>query len=111
MKLEATTNVNITLRRRLVILNGLEIIFIFNIIYFYCFWVLGTFGTAILQLPVECGHEGGRVTVEYEGAKKLFESHQDSDKHFFLSAFYGNCDHSMEQITRGWKLALVFNLV
>ena len=62
-------------------------------------------------MPVECGHEGGRVTVEYEGAKKLFESHQDSDKHFFLSAYYGNSDHSMEQITRGWKLALVFNLV
>jgi hypothetical protein len=41
----------------------------------------------------------------------MLDSHQNSDKSFYLSAFYGNCDYSIEPITRGWKLSLVFKLV
>lgn len=78
---------------------------------FYFEFVAGSFGTVILQLPLEGGHEGGRCKVEYKGISKIFESHENSDQLFYLSAFYGDCKHVMEPVTRGWKLVLVFNLV
>ena len=73
--------------------------------------IKGTFGTAILQVPVEGGHEGGLVKVEYKGREKMFENHQNSANNFYLSAFYNNCKSLMEPVTRGWKLALVYDLV
>ena len=73
--------------------------------------IKGTFGTAILQVPVEGGHEGGLVKVEYKGREKMFENHQNSANNFHLSAFYNNCKSLMEPVTRGWKLALVYDLV
>jgi hypothetical protein len=72
---------------------------------------LGSFGTLILQLPVEGGHEGGRFKVQYRGKEQVFDNHQDSDRCFYASSFYGNCQHSMEPITKGSKLTLVFDLV
>ncbi|XP_046443523.1 uncharacterized protein LOC124193644 [Daphnia pulex] len=71
----------------------------------------GSFGTLILQLPVEGGHEGGRFKVQYRGEEQVFDNHQDSDRCFYASSFYGNCQHSMEPITKGAKLTLVFDLV
>ena len=62
-------------------------------------------------MPVEGGHDGGRFSVEYKGKKKMFETHSNSDQLFHLAAFYGNCRHLMEAITRGWKIALTFSLV
>ena len=49
--------------------------------------------------------------MEYKGRKKTFESHQNSDKQIYLSAFYGDCNHFMEHVTRGWKMVLVFSLI
>ncbi|EFX74642.1 hypothetical protein DAPPUDRAFT_307200 [Daphnia pulex] len=71
----------------------------------------GSFGTTVLQLPVEGGHEGGRFKVQYQGKEQVFDNHQDSDRCFYASSFYGNCQHSMEPITKGAKLTLVFDLV
>ncbi|EFX74643.1 hypothetical protein DAPPUDRAFT_108658 [Daphnia pulex] len=71
----------------------------------------GSFGTIVLQLPVEGGHEGGRFKVHYRGEEQVFDNHQDSDRCFYASSFYGNCQHSMEPITKGSKLTLVFDLV
>ena len=65
----------------------------------------------MLQLPVEGGHEGGCIKVEYEGNKKMFATHVNSDQTFYLSAFYGNATHLVEPVTRGWKIDLVFSLV
>ncbi|EFX74645.1 hypothetical protein DAPPUDRAFT_251635 [Daphnia pulex] len=71
----------------------------------------GSFGTLILQVPVEGGHEGGRFKVQYRGKEQVFDNHQDSDRCFYASLFYGNCQHLMEPITKGAKLTLVFDLV
>jgi hypothetical protein len=60
---------------------------------------------------VEGGHEGGRFKVQYRGKEQVFDNHQDSDRCFYASSFYGNCQHSMEPITKGSKLTLVFDLV
>lgn len=65
----------------------------------------------ILQLPVEGGHEGGRFKVEYRGSEVVYENNKDSDRFCNVSSFYGNSKHSMETITRGTKLTLIFDLV
>lgn len=68
-------------------------------------------GTVVLQLPVEGGHEGGRLNVEYERKHMVFENHGNSDKSFYLTAFYNCCKEFMEPVTRGHKLILVFDLI
>jgi len=74
-------------------------------------YVEGKFGTAILQVPVEGGHDGGNLNVVYEGRKKTFESHERSDAMFYLTAFYDSCEHFIEPISRGCKLVLVYDLL
>ena len=73
--------------------------------------VIGTFATVILQLHVEGGHEGGRLKVEYKEREEFFENHKNSHQNYFLSAYYNCCRHSMEPVTRGFKLTLVYSLV
>ncbi|XP_046448003.1 uncharacterized protein LOC124196808 isoform X1 [Daphnia pulex] len=70
----------------------------------------GTFLTAVLQLPVEGGYEGGRVRVESKGKSKLFDNHRNSDTLFYLTEFYDNFEYIVEPITKGWQLTLVFDL-
>lgn len=77
----------------------------------YSFFFKGTFGTVILQLPVEGGHEGGGSKVEYNGRRKVIETHQRSDERFYLLSFYNCCEHSVEPVTQGSVLRLVFNLI
>ncbi|XP_057379541.1 uncharacterized protein LOC130701601 isoform X2 [Daphnia carinata] len=74
-------------------------------------WVDGKFGTLLLQLPVEGGHEGGHLNIEYQGRKKKFESHTNSDRTFYLSSFYNCCEHFIEPVLQGHKLMLVFDLI
>ncbi len=74
---------------------------------YYMFTVLGTFGTAILHLPVAGGHEGGNIQMRYKGEQV---SCDDCDK-LFLSSFYNSCEYIMNPVTRGLKLTLLFNLV
>ncbi len=72
---------------------------------------LGTIGTTTLQLPVEGGHEGGRLNVEYKGKSKILENNYQSGEHFYVSTICSCCNEVMEPITSGWRLTLVFNLV
>ena len=74
-------------------------------------FVEGKFGAAILQVPVEGGHKGGNLNVDYEGRKKRFESHETSDAIFYLTAFYDSCENFIEPISRGYKLVLVYDLL
>ena len=60
---------------------------------------------------MEGGHEGGRLKVEYEEKEELFENHKNSHQNYFLSAYYNCCHHTMEPVTRGFKLTLVYSLV
>ena len=60
---------------------------------------------------MKVGHKGGRLKVEYKGKEKTFENHQNSHQRFYLSAYYGNCNHEMEPVTHGWKLTFVYSLV
>ncbi len=64
----------------------------------------------ILQVPVEGGHEGGRIKVEHHDQIRLFNVCEGSEKCWNLTAFYSDCIHQLEEVTFGWRLALVFNL-
>ncbi|XP_057371844.1 uncharacterized protein LOC130692785 [Daphnia carinata] len=65
----------------------------------------------ILQIPVEGGHEEGRIKVELNEQIQLFNVCEDSDRHYHVTAFYSDCDHQLEKVTFGWRLAMVFDLV
>lgn len=64
-----------------------------------------------LQLPVEGGHEGGGFKVEYNERRKIIETHQNSDKRYYLLSYYNCCEKSIEPVTKGSMLMLVFNLI
>ncbi|KAI9561351.1 hypothetical protein GHT06_012308 [Daphnia sinensis] len=65
----------------------------------------------ILQVPVEGGHEEGRIKVELNEQIQLFNFCEDSDRYYHVTAFYSDCDHQLEKVTFGWRLAMVFDLV
>ena len=71
---------------------------------------LGTFGTAILQLPVEGGFEGGELKVKYKGRNETFDTTQSSPQDFYLSAYYNCCHQNVEPLKRGCKISLFFTL-
>ena len=63
-----------------------------------------------LQLPVEGGHEGGRVVVRHRSDEHLFDSSASSSSHFYLTASYSDCGLEFEEVTVGWRLAIVIGL-
>ena len=64
------------------------------------FCVLGSI-TKTLQLPVEGGHEGGRVVVRHRSEENLFDLAESSSPCFYLTASYSNCAPELEEVTFG----------
>lgn len=64
-----------------------------------------------ITLPVEGGHQGGRIDVHRRSGKKSFHFDSQSDKRSSLLAFFSDCRQVMEPITDGYMLVLVFHLV
>ena len=60
---------------------------------------------------MEDGHEGGTLKVEYKEKVGHFDNQKNSHQSYYLSAYYNCCHHTMEPVTRGFKLTLVYNLV
>ncbi|KAJ1566175.1 hypothetical protein HK096_011000 [Nowakowskiella sp. JEL0078] len=70
----------------------------------------GMFGTVAVILP--SFHEGGRLVVKYgnemtsldcSGSEGLFAP--------VVAAFYADCEHKLEEVTNGYRVSLVFNLI
>ena len=64
----------------------------------------------ILQVPVEGGHEGGRIKVELHDTVRVFNVSEGSDRFCHLTAFYGDCDYHFDEVTFGWRMAMIFDL-
>jgi hypothetical protein len=64
----------------------------------------------ILQIPVEGGHEGGRIKVELNDQIRLFNVGDGSDLYYHLTTFYSDCDHTFEEVKFGCRLAMIFDL-
>ena len=64
----------------------------------------------ILHIPVEGTSEGGKLRVNYNGEEKYFYFNADSDKQFYSTIFFTNCQHKLEEVSSGTKVLMVFNL-
>ena len=66
------------------------------------------FGTLVIQLPSD--YKGGQLVVHHQGEKKTFDF---SDKGWvtYYAAFYADCQHEICEVTEGYRLCLIYNLV
>ena len=66
------------------------------------------FGTLVIQLPSD--YKGGQLVVHHQGEKKTFDF---SDKGWvtYYAAFYADCQHEISEVTEGYRLCLIYNLV
>ncbi len=65
-------------------------------------------GTLVVILPSE--YEGGAVTVEHRGEKKVFRRVESQAKDLSLLAFYADCHHAVSPIKSGVREALTYQL-
>ena len=59
---------------------------------------------------MEGGREGGRVVVRQRSDENLFDLAESSSRCFYLNASYSNCALDLEEVTFGWRLAIVIGL-
>ena len=68
------------------------------------------FGTLVIQLP--CNYTGGSIVVHHQDEKKEFNfGGSDALGNFYYVAFYADCLHEVKQVTDGYRLCLIYNLI
>lgn len=68
------------------------------------------FGTLVIQLPSE--YEGGQLNVYHKGKETEFNfGGSDAHGNIYYTAFYADCEHEIQPITKGHRLCLVYNLL
>jgi hypothetical protein len=70
----------------------------------------GPFMKMVLQIPVEGGHEGGRSKVELNDQVRLYNVCDGSDRNYYLTTFYSDCEHIYEEVKFGYRLTMQFEL-
>ena len=66
------------------------------------------FGTLIVQLPSI--FTGGNLTVTHNSKTLVFNNSECSSTHCKVVAHYASCLHELEEITSGYRTALVYSL-
>ena len=68
------------------------------------------FGTLIIQLP--SNYTGGKLIVYHQGKKSEFDySGPDCHSNCYFTSFYADCQHEVEEVTEGYRLCLIYNLM
>ena len=68
------------------------------------------FGTLVIQLPSH--YNGGKLIVYHQGKKSEFDySGLDSCSNCYFTSFYADCQHEIKEVTKGFRLCLVYNLM
>ena len=67
----------------------------------------GMFGTMVVQLPSD--YDGGVLRVCHHGEEMTFDFSGFMGFHY--AAFYADCQHELCEVTRGYRMCLVYNLV
>ena len=68
------------------------------------------FGTLVVQLPSE--YDGGMLRVRHRKEELTFDfSGLKGVTDYNYAAFYADCEHELCEVTRGYRLCLVYNLV
>lgn len=76
---------------------------------------IGIIAKAILVIPVDGGHKGGRLNVysDYSSHKSpsISIERDNGELHFSLTSYYADCRHEMQPITEGSLITLEFKLI
>ena len=68
------------------------------------------FGTLVIQLPSH--YNGGKLIVYHQGKKSEFDySGLDCCSYCYFTSFYADCQHEIKEVTKGFRLCLVYNLM
>ena len=68
------------------------------------------FGTLVIQLPSD--YDGGELRVRHRNEEQIFDySGPKGVTDCNYAAFYADCEHELCEVTRGYRLCLVYNLV
>lgn len=68
------------------------------------------FGTLVIQLP--SNYKGGQLVVRHQGKKETFDfSGIKGSTGFHYAAFYADCQHEILEVTQGYRLCLIYNLI
>ena len=68
------------------------------------------FGTLVIQLP--SNYAGGELSVYHQSKTKKFDFGASLGyNNFFYAAFYADCQHEIQPVTKGYRLCLIYNLV
>ncbi|WEW58788.1 hypothetical protein PRK78_004256 [Emydomyces testavorans] len=66
------------------------------------------FGSLVVCLP--SAHEGGTLIVRHHGGLVRFAWDCASSSHIQWAAFYSDCEHEIEHVTKGHRVTLTYNL-
>lgn len=69
----------------------------------------GMVATLVMVLP--CPHIGGDLVVRHKNQDVHFESESLVPEAINCAAFYADCQHEVERVKQGYRIALTFNLV
>ncbi|HEY4302346.1 MAG TPA: 2OG-Fe(II) oxygenase [Candidatus Didemnitutus sp.] len=69
----------------------------------------GMFGTLVVTLP--SAHEGGDLIIRHAGRETIVSLRNDDPGEIRYAAFYADCEHEVQPVTRGHRVCLVYNLV
>jgi len=67
------------------------------------------FGTLVVVLPSKC--RGGELVVRHAGRERTLDLGGDEPSTLRYAAFYADCEHEIRPVTRGHRVALVYNLI
>ena len=68
------------------------------------------FGTLVIQLP--SNYNGGQLKVYHQSKSMEFDfGGPMACSNFHFAAFYADCQHEIEPVTKGYCLCLIYNLV
>ena len=68
----------------------------------------GMFATMVLVLPST--HSGGELVIKHLGREVVLDPRPEEPSEIGFAAFYADCVHEVRPVTKGCRLALIYNL-
>jgi predicted 2-oxoglutarate/Fe(II)-dependent dioxygenase YbiX len=68
----------------------------------------GMFATLVLVLPST--HSGGELVIKHLGREVVLDPRPEEPSEIGFAAFYADCVHEVRPLTKGCRLALIYNL-
>ncbi len=69
----------------------------------------GMFGSLVINLPAK--FTGGELVVSFDKETVVADFAKNSPYEMGFSAFYADCEHEVKEVTSGYRVCLVYNLI